>query len=288
MFGFFLVTIGSLSTRVFETRTATGREYFTCQDSGVSQIFVLIISNGEKILSNVNVVVWKQVKRENSSLPVAVSKTCVLKLPNNTCNTRARLVIQPFKHRVKDMFFVVSMLWQDHFLPLVFRAKRNLNFQIVNTASPALSQELGWRVSFRTRCGKISWLIQCQCENEFQKGKKKTWILTLKRLDAGVKRLNQFMRKIVDWRFDKLNGNHAWFFWFVCGNLWKLFITGYGTKRSCVHRHVSTPTAKPKGFALKTGNAGNKVQKKITLGFQRTAKLCWVLFLRAVWLLEGD
>ena len=49
---------GSLSTRVvFETRTATGREHFTCQDSGVSQIFVLIISNGEKILSNVNVVV---------------------------------------------------------------------------------------------------------------------------------------------------------------------------------------------------------------------------------------
>ena len=48
--------LGSLSTRVFETRMATGREHFTCQDSGVSQIFVLIISNGEKILSNVNVV----------------------------------------------------------------------------------------------------------------------------------------------------------------------------------------------------------------------------------------
>ena len=42
---------------VFETRTATGREHFACLDSGVSQIFILIISNGEKILSNVNVVV---------------------------------------------------------------------------------------------------------------------------------------------------------------------------------------------------------------------------------------
>ena len=75
--------MGSLSTRVFGTRTATGREHFTCQDSGVSQTFGLIISNGEKIPSNVNVVVRKQVKRENSSLPVAVrvSKTCVLKLP---------------------------------------------------------------------------------------------------------------------------------------------------------------------------------------------------------------
>ena len=49
--------IGSLSTRVFETRTATGREHFARQGSGVSQTFILIISNGEKILSNVNVVV---------------------------------------------------------------------------------------------------------------------------------------------------------------------------------------------------------------------------------------
>ena len=48
--------IGNLSTRVFETRTATGREHFACQESGISQIFVLIISNGEKILSNVTVV----------------------------------------------------------------------------------------------------------------------------------------------------------------------------------------------------------------------------------------
>ena len=49
--------LGSLSTPVFETRTTTGREHFACQDSGISQIFILIISNGEKIVSNVNVVV---------------------------------------------------------------------------------------------------------------------------------------------------------------------------------------------------------------------------------------
>ena len=55
-----------------------------CQGSGVSQIFIPSISNEEKILGNANAVVRKQVKRENSSLPVAVrvSKTCVLKLPN--------------------------------------------------------------------------------------------------------------------------------------------------------------------------------------------------------------
>ena len=37
--------------------TATGKEHFASQDSVVSQIFILIISNGEKILSSVNVVV---------------------------------------------------------------------------------------------------------------------------------------------------------------------------------------------------------------------------------------
>ena len=49
--------IGSLSTPVFEMQTATGREHFKCQDSSLSQIFILTISNEEKILSNVNVVV---------------------------------------------------------------------------------------------------------------------------------------------------------------------------------------------------------------------------------------
>ena len=69
--------------RVFETQTATGREHFACQDSAVSQIFILIISNGENILSNGNVFLGRQVRRENSLLPVAVrvSETRVLKLP---------------------------------------------------------------------------------------------------------------------------------------------------------------------------------------------------------------
>ena len=47
--------VGSLSTRVFETRTATGREHSVCQDSGVYHIFILIIHNREKVLSIVNV-----------------------------------------------------------------------------------------------------------------------------------------------------------------------------------------------------------------------------------------
>ena len=55
-----------------------------CQDLIVSQIFILLISNGEKIISYVNLAVRGQVKSENKSLLVAVraSKTRLLKLPN--------------------------------------------------------------------------------------------------------------------------------------------------------------------------------------------------------------
>ena len=88
------ISVGSLSTRVFETRTATGREHFACQDRIVSQIFLLLISNGGKIISNVDVVVRGQVKSENSSLSVAVrvSKTRVLKLPFKGPGKRGHIV----------------------------------------------------------------------------------------------------------------------------------------------------------------------------------------------------
>jgi len=73
--------IGSLSMRAFETRTATGREHSVCQDSGVSHIFILIIHNREKVLSIINMMVWRRVIRENSSLPLAVrvskSRACL-------------------------------------------------------------------------------------------------------------------------------------------------------------------------------------------------------------------
>ena len=69
---FKLVLLGSLGARVSERRTPTGREHFACKDGIVSHIFILLISNREKILRNVNVVVLGQVKSENSSLPVAV------------------------------------------------------------------------------------------------------------------------------------------------------------------------------------------------------------------------
>ena len=52
-----LQTIESLSMGVFETWTASGRGHLEFQDIVVSQTFIPIISNGEKILDNVNLVV---------------------------------------------------------------------------------------------------------------------------------------------------------------------------------------------------------------------------------------
>ena len=42
--------LGSFRTRIFKTQTAIGREHVARLDSGVCQIFILIISNGEKIV----------------------------------------------------------------------------------------------------------------------------------------------------------------------------------------------------------------------------------------------
>ena len=83
-------TLGS----AFETRTATGREHSVCQDSGVSHIGILIIHNREKVFSIVNVMEWVRVIRENSSLPlpVRVSKSRVLKLPNDSRSVVSTLV----------------------------------------------------------------------------------------------------------------------------------------------------------------------------------------------------
>ena len=53
----------------------------------VSQIFKLIVSTSEKILKNTNVLLRRNVKKENTVLPVAVrgsatEKRCLLKLTN--------------------------------------------------------------------------------------------------------------------------------------------------------------------------------------------------------------
>ena len=52
-------------------------------DNSVSQIFKLIICNGEKILTNINVVARRQDKRETAhfQLPSASQKRRLLKLP---------------------------------------------------------------------------------------------------------------------------------------------------------------------------------------------------------------
>ena len=42
--------------------TGAGSKDHACQDSGLSQIFKLIVSTSKKVLININVVVWRQVK----------------------------------------------------------------------------------------------------------------------------------------------------------------------------------------------------------------------------------
>ena len=42
---------------VFEQRTETESEQFLCQDSGLSQIFKIVSSHGEKMLNNINMIV---------------------------------------------------------------------------------------------------------------------------------------------------------------------------------------------------------------------------------------
>ena len=77
--------------------------------------------NGEKILSNVNVVVWGQVtsKSENRQLPVAVrvSNTRVLKLPND-CVTTTNV-------KVKNAYADDSQLHFSHESPVAIETAIN-------------------------------------------------------------------------------------------------------------------------------------------------------------------
>ena len=43
-----------VETRVFERRTETESKHFAFQNSGLSQVFKLIVSTSEKILNNIN------------------------------------------------------------------------------------------------------------------------------------------------------------------------------------------------------------------------------------------
>ena len=62
---------------VFEPRTNTGSDHLARQDSRLSQILKLMVPNIDKTPSSIKLVVSRQMKKESSSLPVAVrgSKT---------------------------------------------------------------------------------------------------------------------------------------------------------------------------------------------------------------------
>ena len=76
-----------LETRdVFQQWTETESEHFACQDSGLSQIFKVIVSTSEKILNIIGKVVRRQVKWKPAHfrLPSLIKKSRELKLPNDS------------------------------------------------------------------------------------------------------------------------------------------------------------------------------------------------------------
>ena len=76
--------LGSLSTRVFETRTATGSELFSLFTCPHTTTFTLLSIFSPQEMNSIKI--WETIRSKNAncSLPVAVrvSKTRVLKLPN--------------------------------------------------------------------------------------------------------------------------------------------------------------------------------------------------------------
>ena len=76
-------TLGSLSKRIFETRTATGSELFSLLTCVHTTTFTLL--SIVSLLQKISIKIWKTPLSWHAkcSLPVAVcvSKTCVLKLP---------------------------------------------------------------------------------------------------------------------------------------------------------------------------------------------------------------
>ena len=100
------LTLGSLSSNVFERRTSTGSGFFSFFDGGFAQIFSQIASITVKKLRNTNFISSRHVKRENTSLPVDVrrSKASLLKLPNIQNSLTAIVIFLRFAF----LFFIAS------------------------------------------------------------------------------------------------------------------------------------------------------------------------------------
>ena len=90
--------LGNLSTRVFETRTATGSELFPLLTCPHTTTFTLLSIFSPLEMNSIKI--WETIRSKNAncSLPVAVrvSKTRVLKLPNIHLPSRRLAVLKVY------------------------------------------------------------------------------------------------------------------------------------------------------------------------------------------------
>ena len=125
--------LGSLSTRVFESRTATGREHLPCQDSGVSQIFTLIISN----------------RTVNKELTRLCNWLMANKLPLNTKKTNF-VIFRPYQKRIN---FDVTIKLLDHDKNSLISLERK---DYVRYLSVLIDSNLTWKQHILFISSKIS------------------------------------------------------------------------------------------------------------------------------------
>ena len=99
--------IKSLSTRVFETRTATGSELFSLLTCSHTTTFTLLTIFSPLEMSSIEI--WETLRSSHTkysiSVAVRVSKTHVLKLPINCCLIFTEIKLLNINRELNDYYF---------------------------------------------------------------------------------------------------------------------------------------------------------------------------------------
>ena len=138
--------IGSLSTRVFETRTATGSALFSLLTCPSTTTFTLLSIFSPLEMNSIKI--WETIRSKNAncSLPVAVrvSKTRVLKLPIENGETKKMygLLTKLVRSRWLDIGQVSFFVFMDRDVVEVHKhAKKKERGQY-----PAILTEQAWSI----------------------------------------------------------------------------------------------------------------------------------------------